>query len=370
MCRTVDLRHAVLAKNDGLAATLRADLAQRGVTAVNLMSSPGSGKTALLERVLTRAGERRLAAAALTADLATENDARRLARSGAPVKQVLTGGLCHLECDQVRAQLADWLPSGVRALFIENVGNLVCPASYDLGESLRVVLMSVTEGEDKPAKYPTAFGLAHLVVLTKTDLADAAGFDVDAFTACVEQVNPGVEILHSSARTGEGVDPLLDRVLATCSGVTPHRPVLAAQHLARHAHDHGPGTDEHTHDHGPGADEHAHDHGPEHGSAPHEHARDHGAGRPHDEARAHAHTHAPTHDGGRRHDDAHARAHDDAHAPAAAHEHPGEAPAHGGAPARVTVARDHAPGAHGSAHAGAGLDAAPGPAADAGRRQV
>ncbi|MBW1601928.1 hydrogenase nickel incorporation protein HypB [Streptomyces sp. JJ66] len=275
MCRTVDLRHAVLAKNDGLAASLRADLAGRGVTAVNLMSSPGSGKTALLERVLTRAGERHLAAAALTADLATENDARRLARSGAPVQQVLTGGLCHLECEQVRAHLTDWLPAGVRALFIENVGNLVCPASYDLGESLRVVLMSVTEGEDKPVKYPTAFGLAHLVVLTKTDLADAVEFDFPAFTAHVEQVNPGVEIVHSSARTGEGVEPLLDRVLATCSGVTPHQPVLAAQHLAHHAHDHGPGGhDPGGHDHGgPDADGH---HAPARGAHDHDSPGTHG----------------------------------------------------------------------------------------------
>ncbi len=239
MCRTVDLRHAVLAKNDGLAAELRADLTARGMTAVNLMSSPGSGKTALLERVLTRAGERGVAVAALTADLATENDARRLARSGAPVKQVLTGGLCHLEADQVREHLADWPPRATRALFVENVGNLVCPATYDLGESLRVVLMSVTEGEDKPVKYPTAFGLAHLVVLTKTDLAQPAGFDEEAFTAHVERVNPGVEVLRSSAHTGEGVDELLDRALAACSGVTPHRPVLARQHLERHGHTHG-----------------------------------------------------------------------------------------------------------------------------------
>jgi hydrogenase nickel incorporation protein HypB len=271
MCRTVGLRQAVLAKNDGLAAALRADLTDRGVTAVNLLSSPGSGKTALLELLLRRATEQGVPVAAITADLATENDARRLAGSGAPVKQVLTGGLCHLEADQVRGHLDGWLPDGTRALFVENVGNLVCPASYDLGETLRVALMSVTEGEDKPLKYPTAFGLANLVVLTKTDLAGPAGFDEEAFAAHVERINPGVEVLRSSARTGQGVGPLLDRVLAVCDGAAPHRPPLAAQHLSEHGHDdrHGdePG---HPHRHEPG---HGHDHG-EGGEPGHRHAHE------------------------------------------------------------------------------------------------
>ncbi|MBM9510255.1 hydrogenase nickel incorporation protein HypB [Streptomyces sp. KK5PA1] len=240
MCRSVAVRQAVLAKNDGLAAGLRARLAERGVTAVNLLSSPGSGKTALLELVLRRALERGTAAAALTADLATENDATRLARSGAPVKQVLTGGLCHLEAAQLGALLDGWLPDRTRLLFVENVGNLVCPASYDLGETLRIALMSVTEGEDKPLKYPTAFGTAHLVVLTKTDLAAAAGFDEAAFTAAVQQVNPGVEVVRTSARTTLGADTLLDRVLSIAAGAAPHRPLLAADHLSRHGHDHGP----------------------------------------------------------------------------------------------------------------------------------
>ncbi|TVL93370.1 hydrogenase nickel incorporation protein HypB [Streptomyces sp. SAJ15] len=227
MCRTVDLRQAVLAKNTGLAEALREELTGQGVSAVNLLSSPGSGKTELLTWVLRRAVEEGVPVAALTADLATENDARRLARSGAPVKQVLTGGLCHLEADQVRGQLDGWLPRDTRVVFVENVGNLVCPASYDLGETLRVVLMSVTEGEDKPVKYPTAFGSAHLVVLTKTDLAEAVDFDEAAFAAHVDQVNPGVEVLRSSARTGEGVAELLRRVLAVCDGARPHQPVLA-----------------------------------------------------------------------------------------------------------------------------------------------
>ncbi|NBM18465.1 hydrogenase nickel incorporation protein HypB [Streptomyces sp. GC420] len=229
MCRVVDLQQAVLARNDAAAQTLRDRLAARGTTIVNLLSSPGSGKTALLERELLLAGERGVPVAALTADLATENDAVRLARSGAPVKQVLTDGLCHLEAGMLGGHLDGWLPPGTRLLFVENVGNLVCPASYDLGESLRVVLASVTEGEDKPLKYPTAFGLAHLVVVTKTDLAEAVEFDEAAFRAHVERVNPGVEIVLTSVRRGVGTGALLDRALAAAEGTAVHTPVMAGQ---------------------------------------------------------------------------------------------------------------------------------------------
>ncbi|GHF08168.1 hydrogenase nickel incorporation protein HypB [Streptomyces spiralis] len=246
MCRSADVTHdvkqAVLAKNDDLAEALRNDLARQGTALVNLLSSPGSGKTELLGRVLARAVERGVPVAALTADLATENDARRLARSGAPVQQVLTDGLCHLEARQVRARLTGRLPAATRVLFVENVGNLVCPASYDLGESLRIVLMAVTEGEDKPLKYPTAFGSAHLVVVTKTDLAEPAGFDEDAFRANVHRVNPGVEIVRSCARTGDGVDTVLDRALAALDGTPPHHPPLAPRpHGVGHGHGHRPG---------------------------------------------------------------------------------------------------------------------------------
>ncbi|MFE7583880.1 hydrogenase nickel incorporation protein HypB [Streptomyces gardneri] len=227
MCRAVDLQRAVLAKNEAAAHILRTELNARGTTVINLLSSPGSGKTALLERELRLAGERGVTAAALTADLATENDARRLARSGVPVKQVLTDGLCHLEADMVARHLHDWLPESTRLLFVENVGNLVCPAGYDLGESLRVVLASVTEGEDKPLKYPTAFGLAQLVIVTKTDMAEAAEFDETAFRANVEQVNPGVEVVLSSVRDGKGAGALLDRALARAEGNRVHTPVMA-----------------------------------------------------------------------------------------------------------------------------------------------
>jgi hydrogenase nickel incorporation protein HypB len=227
MCRVVDLHQAVLVKNDERAGALRTELAARGTTVVNLLSSPGSGKTALLEAELALAASRGVPVAALTADLATEHDAERLARAGVPVKQVLTDGLCHLEADMLRAQLDGWLPDGTRLLFVENVGNLVCPASYDLGESLRVVLASVTEGEDEPLKYPTAFGLAHLVVVTKDDIAEAAGFDEDAFRANVRQVNPGVEVAVTSARRGTGVGLVLERALAVAGGAAVYRPVMA-----------------------------------------------------------------------------------------------------------------------------------------------
>ncbi|NUT27603.1 MAG: hydrogenase nickel incorporation protein HypB [Streptomyces sp.] len=258
MCRVVDLQQAVLAKNDASAHLLRAHLAARGTTVVNLLSSPGSGKTALLERELLLARQRSVTVAALTADLATENDATRLARSGVPVKQVLTDGLCHLEAAMLAGHLEGWLPDDTRLLFVENVGNLVCPASYDLGETLRVVLASVTEGEDKPLKYPTAFGLAQLVVVTKADIADAVEFDEEAFRANVERVNPGVEVVLTSARRERGVGTLLDRALAAAEGTPPHTPVMARTADAGHTHTH------------PGAADTGHSH--PHAGHPHVHA--------------------------------------------------------------------------------------------------
>ncbi|PBC70847.1 hydrogenase nickel incorporation protein HypB [Streptomyces sp. TLI_235] len=264
MCRVIDLQQAVLARNEDAARELREALAARGTVTVNLLSSPGSGKTALLEAELVLAGQRGIAAAALTADLATENDALRLARSGAPVKQVLTDGLCHLEAAMLARHLEGWLPESTRLLFVENVGNLVCPASYDLGENLRVALASVTEGEDKPLKYPTAFGLANLVVVTKADLADAVDFDEPAFLANIERVNPGVEVVFTSARTGQGVGLLLDRACAVLAGGAVHHPVMGVPSTGHH---HGPPG----HDH---ADGNEHDHG---------NAHDHGNGHPHRE---------------------------------------------------------------------------------------
>ncbi|MFF4319644.1 hydrogenase nickel incorporation protein HypB [Streptomyces sp. NPDC001568] len=272
MCRVVDLQQAVLAKNDLAAQVLRAELTARGTTVVNLLSSPGSGKTALLEHELLLARERGLAVAALTADLATENDAVRLARSGVPVKQVLTDGLCHLEAAMMGRHLDGWLPEETRLLFVENVGNLVCPASYDLGENLRVVLASVTEGEDKPLKYPTAFGLAQLVVVTKTDIAEAVEFDEAAFRRNVQQVNPGVEVVLTSARAGTGAGLLLERALAVGTGTAPHTPVMArTQHGHGHVHEDGHAHD-HDHDHDGDAD---HLHGPDGHVHPHVHPHAH-----------------------------------------------------------------------------------------------
>ncbi|MET9857527.1 hydrogenase nickel incorporation protein HypB [Streptomyces sp. NPDC006450] len=272
MCRVVDLQQAVLAKNDGAAQALRTELTARGTTVVNMLSSPGSGKTALLERELLLARERGVAVAALTADLATENDAVRLARSGAPVKQVLTDGLCHLEAAMLGRHLHGWLPEETRLLFVENVGNLVCPASYDLGESLRVVLASVTEGEDKPLKYPTAFGLAQLVVVTKTDIARAVDFDEAAFRANVQRVNPGVEVVLTSARTGEGLGLLLDRAQAVGAGAVAHTPVMAGASAAAHGGDAGGG---HGHSHGHGHT-HSHSHSHSHDGLPHRPGDEHG----------------------------------------------------------------------------------------------
>ncbi|MEU6236645.1 hydrogenase nickel incorporation protein HypB [Kitasatospora sp. NPDC047058] len=277
MCRTVEFRRAVLARNDDGARELRARLAAQGTVAVNLLSSPGSGKTALLEAELGLARDRGIPVAALTADLATENDATRLARSGVPVKQVLTDGLCHLETEMLSGQLDGWLPRGTRLLFVENVGNLVCPASYDLGESLRVALASVTEGEDKPLKYPTAFGLANLVLVTKADLAAAVEFDEAAFLASVARVNPGVEVVFTSARTGQGVGELLDRACAVLDGAEVHRPVMAG----------APGPDAH----GPSAHGHA-----AHGHAAHGHdAHGHAAGHQHAHGHPHPHAHPDPH---------------------------------------------------------------------------
>lgn len=215
--RIVELRQDVLKKNDTLARSLRARFRAAGVTVINLLSSPGSGKTLLLERTLRELGGR-CRVAALTADLATDNDAKRLAASGAPVRQITTGTVCHLDAEMIERALEGWSLADLDMLFIENVGNLVCPASYDLGESLRVVLLSVTEGEDKPLKYPTVFNSADLVLITKIDLADAVGFDRVAAYANVRSVRPMVELLEVSARSGAGIAPWLERIAAAVSG--------------------------------------------------------------------------------------------------------------------------------------------------------
>jgi hydrogenase nickel incorporation protein HypB len=202
--RLVEVRKNVLKQNDVIARALRERFRQAGVLVVSLVSSPGSGKTAFLEKTLTLLHSR-YKVAALVGDLATENDAARLARSQAPVKQIITGTVCHLEAAMVQTALEGWDLNHLDFLFIENVGNLVCPSSYDLGEDLRFVLLSVTEGEDKPLKYPTIFNSADVAIITKFDLAAAVEFDEPAAIRNIQAVRPGMEVFKLSAKTGEGM---------------------------------------------------------------------------------------------------------------------------------------------------------------------
>ena len=204
--RLVEVRQKVLKQNDVVARSLRKRFQDAGVYVVSLVSSPGSGKTMFLERTLSMARERHHNVSALVGDLATDNDAVRLARSQAPVRQITTGTVCHLEADMVEKALEGWNLNELGFLFVENVGNLVCPASYDLGEDLRLVLFSVTEGEDKPLKYPTIFNTADMAIITKIDLADAVEFDRAAAYRNIQAVRPGMKILEVSAKRGQGMD--------------------------------------------------------------------------------------------------------------------------------------------------------------------
>jgi hydrogenase nickel incorporation protein HypB len=206
--RIIEVRKNVFKRNDEVARTLRHRFQEAGVFVLSLVSSPGTGKTAFLEKTLAMV-KPQYRPAALVGDLATDNDAARLARSQAPVKQITTGTLCHLEAAMVEQALEDWNLSDLDFLFLENVGNLVCPASYDLGENLRLVLLSVTEGEDKPLKYPTIFNGADLAVITKIDLAEAVEFDRAAAYRNLEAIRPGMRILEVSSKTGAGFDDWL-----------------------------------------------------------------------------------------------------------------------------------------------------------------
>jgi hydrogenase nickel incorporation protein HypB len=206
--RLLEVRKNVLRQNDIVARELREKFRLRDTFVVSLVSSPGTGKTRFLESTLGLL-RNQYRVAALVGDLATDNDAERLARSGAPVRQITTGTLCHLEAAMVQNSLQDWDTGDLDFLFIENVGNLVCPSSYDLGENLRLVLLSVTEGEDKPLKYPTIFNSADVAVLTKMDLAAAVEFDEAAAMANIQAVRPGMQVFKVSAKTGEGMDDYL-----------------------------------------------------------------------------------------------------------------------------------------------------------------
>jgi hydrogenase nickel incorporation protein HypB len=218
--RLVEVRKNVLKANDVVARDLRERFRKASVFVVSLVSSPGSGKTAFLEKILSLLHPQ-CRVAALVGDLATENDALRLARSQAPVKQIVTGTLCHLEAAMVQNALQGWDLNDLDLLFIENVGNLVCPSSYDLGESLRLVLMSVTEGEDKPLKYPTIFNSADVAVLTKIDLAQAVEFNEGAALANIQAVRPGMQLFKVSAKNGEGVRAFVDFLLSRTKTLRP-----------------------------------------------------------------------------------------------------------------------------------------------------
>lgn len=208
--RVIEVRERIMARNDELAAGVRARLDAAGVVALNLVSSPGSGKTLLLERTLEALGEE-LAIAVVTGDIQTQNDADRLARhTDRLVQAVVTGGACHLDASQI-AQALDAIDlESTRLLFIENVGNLVCPASWDLGEAAKVTVFSVTEGEDKPLKYPKTFRVSSHVVINKIDLLPHVDFDLDLAMANAASVNPALRFFTTSARTGEGLDGWFD----------------------------------------------------------------------------------------------------------------------------------------------------------------
>ena len=210
--RILEVRTKILKKNDETARAMRQRFDSLGLLVVNLVSSPGTGKTTFLLETLRRLRQRGEPVAAIVGDLETDNDARRLAASGAPVKQIMTHGLCHLEADMVERELTDWNLADFHYLFIENIGNLVCPTSWDLGEHLRLALLSVTEGEDKPLKYPGLFNTADIAAITKCDLAAACEFDRERALANIESVRPGMTVLETSSKAGTGFDTWLSEL--------------------------------------------------------------------------------------------------------------------------------------------------------------
>jgi hydrogenase nickel incorporation protein HypB len=220
MTNVVPVEKKVLNENQRLAAELRDRFAKSGTLVVNLISSPGSGKTRLLERTLELlpAGTR---AAVLTGDIQTDADATRLARFGYPVKQITTGGTCHLDAKMIDRHLEDWSLDDLDILFIENVGNLVCPSSYDLGELAKIVLLSVTEGEEKPLKYPSIFFKSKLILITKTDLLPYVPFDLDVAIANARSVNADAEIVGVSCQTDAGLAEWLGWLAARRAEANP-----------------------------------------------------------------------------------------------------------------------------------------------------
>src|SRR5271165_1080725 len=205
----VEVEKKVLNENQVLAEQLRERYRQLGILCVNFISAPGSGKTLLLEKTLERM-DKSARIAVLTGDLQTENDAQRLAKYGFPVKQIVTGGTCHLDARMVERHLAEWKLEALDLLIVENVGNLVCPSSYDRGEDAKIVLLSTTEGEDKPLKYPSIFFKSELMLLTKIDLLPYVPFKAELAKENARRVHPQMEIIDVSSTTGEGLDHWMD----------------------------------------------------------------------------------------------------------------------------------------------------------------
>lgn len=208
--RILEVRTKILKKNDELARQMRSEFSNAGVLVINLVSSPGTGKTTLLRETLISLMSSGQTVAAIVGDLETDHDARRLAESGAPVRQIMTHGCCHLEADMIADRLSGWDLSQYDYLFIENVGNLVCPTSWDLGESLRVALLSVTEGEEKPLKYPGLFNTSDLSVITKIDLAGPCEFHRETALHNIETIRPGMPVIETSAKSGEGMQAWIE----------------------------------------------------------------------------------------------------------------------------------------------------------------
>lgn len=219
MPRMVEVRALILKENDRLARALRQRFQQAGVTVVSFVSSPGAGKTAFLEKLMLKM-QLKYRTAALVGDLATENDAMRLSRACHRVRQITTGTVCHLDAKMIAGALEGWDLEELDFLFIENVGNLVCPSSYDLGEQMRFVLLSTTEGEDKPLKYPTIFNTADAALITKVDLASIAEFDLAAAHRNIHSVRPGMRIYELSSKTGQGIEAIAE-LIEKCATPNP-----------------------------------------------------------------------------------------------------------------------------------------------------
>jgi hydrogenase nickel incorporation protein HypB len=209
---TIDVNQAILSKNDRLAERNRGFFRAKGLLVLNVVSAPGSGKTTFIQKIATALGSR-LRSGVIVGDLATDNDAARLREARVPVVQITTGTVCHLDAEMVANATSKLDLNALDLFIIENVGNLVCPAVYDLGEDLRVVLLSATEGEDKPLKYPPMFHSAHVAVVTKLDMAKAAEFDREKALANLRRVSHHAAIFEVSARTGEGIDTFCEYLI-------------------------------------------------------------------------------------------------------------------------------------------------------------